>query len=305
MIIDVHCHLGDILHPGGGRIIWKKGLRSRPGPSLNGLSERLLHRDLGGLLSLMDRGFADHVTRVEQARNAAATLENLRAAMAAFGVVRAVCMPIPPHVTFDDLARVAAADSTIVPFTGVDFSYGKDPTESLAAHVARGARGLKLHPIIQQRPLDGREMMAAVEAFAPHGLPVLFHCGFSSYYLGRDKTRCQNPGLGRIEDARRLAAAFPGVDFIAGHAGLLEAEQAMDRLGPLVNVSVDISFQPPAMIRRLVRVFGPERVFFASDWPYGRHRPALRAVAAACRGDRRVERMILYENAARLLGIAE
>lgn len=304
MIIDVHCHLGDILRPGGGRLIWKTGIRQGRGLNLVRFSEGLLYRDPGGIGRLLDRLFADHVTRVEQARNAAATLENLRSAMNTFGVVRAACMPIPPHVTFDDLACAAAVEPAILPFTGADFGRSGDLPARLADHVARGARGLKLHPIIQRRPLDGPDMMAAVEAFAPSGRPVLFHCGISSYYLGKEKTRRQNSGLGHIEGARRLAAAFPGVDFIAGHAGLLEVGQVMDRLGPLANVSVDVSFQPPETIRRLIRVFGPERVLFASDWPYGRHRPALGAVAAACRGDRRLERRILFENAAERLGIA-
>ena len=301
MIIDIHCHLGDILYPGGGRLIWDTGVRKQRGPDLISFSERLLHRSMGGLDRVMDRLFMDLVTRAEQARNATATLENLRAAMAAAGITHSVCMPIPPHVTFDDLARAADADKAILPFTGVDFNHSSNMAAELSAHVACGARGLKLHPIIQQRPLDGPETMAAVAAFAPHGLPVLFHCGVSSYYLGEEKVRRQNPGLGRIEDARRLVASFPGVAFIAGHAGLLDVSRVMDLLAPLKNVSVDISFQPPPTIRQLIRTFGPRRVLFASDWPYGNHLPAIRAVERACRGDRRLERMIFFENAARLL----
>jgi predicted TIM-barrel fold metal-dependent hydrolase len=243
------------------------------------------------------------VTRAERKRNATATLENIRASMDANGVSHAACMPIPPYVTFDDLAQAAEVDDSIVPFTGVDFTCRTDVEVQLRRDVARGARGLKLHPIIQQRPLDGPEMMAAVEAFAPHGLPVLFHCGISSYYLGSEKTNCQRPELGRIEDARRLAAAFPGVTFIAGHAGLFEVKQTMHLLGPLENVAVDISFQSPATIRQLLKVFGPERVLYASDWPYGNHRPAIKAVKKACRGDIHVTAMLLAGNAARMLNI--
>ena len=304
MIIDVHCHLGDILYPGGGRLIWKTGIRQKRGLNLVCFSERLLHRDPGGIARLMDRLFTDHVTRVEQARNAAGTLENLRIAMEAVGVVRAAVMPILPHVTFDDLARAAAVDPAILPFTGINFSRTKDLTSELAHQVARGARGIKLHPILHRRPLDGPETMAAVEAFAPHGLPVLFHCGISSYYLGGEKKRRQNPALGRIDGAVRLAKAFPGVAFIAGHAGLLEVHRVMALMAPLKNVSVDISFQPPAIIQRLIRSFGPERVLFASDWPYGNHRPALAAVEKACGKDLAVKRMILWENAAQLLNLS-
>ena len=40
---------------------------------------------------------------------------------------------------------------------------------------------------------------------------------------------------------------------------------------------------------------------FASDWPYGNHLPAVRAVTKACRGDQGLSYMICAENAARLL----
>jgi len=303
MIIDIHCHLGDILYPDGGRLIWKKEVRKARGLDIISISEANLHNSMGGTLALINKFMSGLVTRAERNRNATATIENIRVSMASAGVGRAACMPIPPYVTFDDLARAAQADEAILPFTGVDFTAGNDVDGQLAADVSRGARGLKLHPIIQQRPLDGSEVMAAVEAFAPHGLPVLFHCGISSYYLGAEKTRCQNAELGRIEGARRLAAAFPGVAFIAGHAGLFQVKDVMNLLGPLKNVSVDISFQSPTTIRKLLNVFGPERVLYASDWPYGNHLPPIKAVTKACRGDEDVVRMIFAENAARLLNL--
>lgn len=301
MIIDIHCHLGDILYPGGGRLIWEKGVRKTRGLDIISISEACLHHSMGGTLALVDKVLSGLVTRAERRRNATATLENLRTSMNAAGVTRAACMPIPPYVTFDDLARAAEVDDAILPFTGVDFTGSTDVAGQLNADVARGARGLKLHPIIQQCPLDGPETMAAVEAFAPHGLPVLFHCGIFSYYRDAEKMSRQKPELGRIEDARSLAAAFPGVAFIAGHAGLFKVKDVMNLLGPLSNVSVDISFQAPATIRKLLGVFGPERVLYASDWPYGNHLPPLKAVNKACRGDDRLARLIFADNAARLL----
>ena len=301
MIIDVHCHLGDILYPDGGRLIWEKGVRKAGGFDIISISEHNLHHSMGGSLALVNYFLSGLVTRAEQKRNAAATLENMRASMTAAGIAYAACMPIPPYVTFDDLARAAEADGAILPFTGVDFDGDADLESQLKADVARGARGLKLHPILQQRPLDGPQMMAAVEAFAPLGRPVLFHCGISSYYRGIEKTQRQTPALGNIAGARRLVEAFPGVTFIAGHAGLFQVQAVMDLLGPLPNVAVDISFQSPASIRKLLRVFGPERVLYASDWPYGNHLPAKKSVTKACRGDQRLAHMIFAENAARLL----
>jgi predicted TIM-barrel fold metal-dependent hydrolase len=75
-------------------------------------------------------------------------------------------------------------------------------------------------------------------------------------------------------------------------------------LGACKNVWVETSMQSVAMVRRLIATFGPERVLFGSDWPFGNRAPALAIVKAACRGDRGLERRILFENAAELLGIS-
>jgi len=67
------------------------------------------------------------------------------------------------------------------------------------------------------------------------------------------------------------------------------------------NVSVDISFQSPEKIRDLLNSFGPGRVMYGSDWPWGGRKTPVKTVKIACRGDRALERKILYENAAGLL----
>jgi predicted TIM-barrel fold metal-dependent hydrolase len=58
-------------------------------------------------------------------------------------------------------------------------------------------------------------------------------------------------------------------------------------------------------VRQLIDAFGPERVLFASDWPYGNRAPALAIVREACRGDHALERRILFSNAAELLRIED
>jgi predicted TIM-barrel fold metal-dependent hydrolase len=299
-IIDAHGHLGDILHPGGGRLIDQRGVTKEAVFDPTTLSEQRLHRDPLRLGKLGYRLFARAITRAERARNATATLENLRRSLDDAGIRRAVCLPVPPHVTFADLEAAAAKDPGVVPFTGVDYTTDADPSAALAKDVRSGARGLKLHPIIQRVPLTNPVTLAAVEAFAPHGLPVLFHCGVSSYYLGAERGR-EAPRYGAIHYAEHLVRAFPGVRFIAGHAGLYQVGKLIQRLGGLPNVWVDTSFQSVARVRQLIEVFGPGRVLFASDWPYGNRRPALEIARLACGGDAGLERRILFENAAELM----
>ena len=302
-IIDAHGHLGDILYPGGGHLIDEMGVTKEPVLDLLDHAEKRLHRDPLGAARIGYRLFGRWITRGERARNATATLENFRSSLDEAEISHAVCLPIPPNVTFADLERAARREPRIVPFSGVDYAADGDPGSTLAADVAAGARGLKLHPIIQKVPLTSEKTWAAVEAFAVHDLPVLFHCGVSSYYLGAERSK-QEPRYGAIRYAAELVRNFPNVSFIAGHSGLYEVGDVLGLMGGLPNVWVDTSFQSVVRVRELLETFGPERVLFASDWPYGNRPPALAIAREACRGDRGVARRILFENAAALLGIS-
>ncbi len=299
--IDVHCHLGDILFRGGGALIHLKGVRKRPAFDPLAVSEAFSYR-WGLPERVFTRLFPSATVTAQFARNAVGTHENLRRAMEKAGVSRSVCMPVPPCVTGEDLLRVSERDPAVIAFTGVDFTRDQDLAAFLASDVSRGARGLKLHPILQGVSLDSVRTFDAVDAFAPHGLPVLFHCGMSTYYHRADNDR-EVPGYGAIRHAVRLVGEFPEVNFIAGHAGLDEVREVIEELAEFPNVWVDTSFQSPRVIRELVRVFGPERVLFASDWPWGSMVAARRAVRAACRGDRGLEQRICCVNAASLLDI--
>ena len=302
-IIDAHSHLGDILYPDGGQLIGKKGVTKQPVFDPATIGERALFRDPVGLGKVVYRLFGRWVTQGERARNFTATLENFKRSMEETGITYSLCLPIPPHVSFADIAPVAETYQGLVPFTGVDYTTNDDPVPRLAADVGAGARGLKLHPIIQNVPLTSARTRAAVEAFGVHDLPVLFHCGISSYYLGKERTK-QQPRYGEIRYAAELVRDFPAVSFIAGHAGLFEVWDVMRMLGDFGNVWVDTSFQSVAVVRELIATFGPERVLFGSDWPYGNRAPALAIVKAACRGDRGLERRIFFENAAELLDMS-
>ncbi len=298
MIIDSHGHLGNILYPGGGELIFRKGVKKRFVIDIASLSEWRLHAEmpdflLSPLMGLLARG--------EQARNETATLENLRKSMDQAGVDRMVCLPVPPNVTFEDLRQAAELDEGVIPFTGVDFTRADDVQAALDADVAVGARGLKLHPILQKQPLNSKRTFEVVEAFAPHGLPVLFHAGEFSYYLGEEKNRNEEPSNGAIHFGRDLVAAFPKVAFIAGHAGMFQVDDVMAMLGGFSNVYVDLTFQNPGKVRQLIDVFGPERVLYGSDWPWGNHMPAIKIVRKACKGDKTLENLIFHENATRLL----
>ncbi len=301
-IIDMHTHLGNILYPGGGELIEKKGQKKAIKFDIITISEKMLHFDLGD--KRMEKVlFGKFITRAERARNLTATRENMRRSMDENGVVASAVMPIPPNVNFSDLAEAAEKDNGILPFTGIDFSQSSDAIDSqLAADVKAGARGLKLHPVIQKEKLTSVKTFSAIESFMHYRLPVLCHCGTSSYYPS-DEHYMEEPSYGEIFYIRNLARAFPGVGFIIGHSGLYQVEDALNLLHPYHNIFMEISFQSPKMIRRLIRVFGPDRILYGTDWPWGDRLTAVKCVRRACGNDRQLARRILYENAAELLCI--
>jgi len=299
-IIDMHIHLGNILYPGGGELIEKKGVCKDIKFDIITLSEKMLHFDLGDK-SLENKLFGKWITLAERARNLTATRENMRRSMDATGVVANAVMPIPPYVNFSDLAGAAEKDTGILPFTGIDFSQSPDVIASrLAADVAAGAKGLKLHPIIQKEKLTSIKTFSAMEAFIQYGLPVLCHCGTSSYYP-KNEHYMEEPSYGEIFYLRDLARAFPGVRFIVGHAGLYEVKDVLNLLHPYKNVFIEISFQSPKTIRSLIKTFGPEKILYGTDWPWGDRLTAVKCVRHACGTDKALAKRIFYENAAELL----
>ena len=304
MIIDIHTHLGDILYPEGGGLIHQKNVKKKIFFDIISQSEILCHRGMAPLVyEWVIEKFFSLATRAERARNLTATLENLRGAMDQVGATKCACMPIPPNVTFADLEDAAAVDEGIIPFTGADYGQYADPDTVFQKDVTAGAKGLKLHPIIQKTALNSKNTFQVVEAFSVHNLPILFHCGISSYYLGAEKREKEVSAFGAIGDALDLVKAFPRVKFIAGHAGLLQYREVMDLLADCKNVSVDTSFQTPAHVRALIAAFGPERVLYASDWPFGNMAPAVKIVKKACRKDKSLENLLFHENAASLMNL--
>ncbi len=300
-IIDAHTHIGDLLIEGGGELIWKKGVTKPMILDLITLWGRVGYRNFG-LGNLLYRLCLSQIVTAEQVRSRTGTLENLRTSMDGLGITHSACMPIHPYVVFDDVAKAASQDPGVIPFTTVDVAAGGDFEALLKADMANGAKGLKLHGIIQKVPLDDPRTHKAVEAAGKAGLAVLFHCGISNYYKGEEKDK-NIPEHGVVDHAVRLVREHPDVRFVVGHAGMYEVDEVMEKLAAFKKVHVDTSLQSPCNITKLIRTLGPERVLYGSDWPFGDAGAALACARAACKGDEPLLRKVLYENGARVYGI--
>ncbi len=300
MIVDIHCHLGDILYPNGGQRILTALPMAHPFDP-----DALRRLTLYGFHGLDRVLYAKPqvqwaMTRAERERNFTGTLGNLSAALHRHGIDYAAAMPLAPNVTFADLLPAAGANPRVLPFGSIDFT-APDPAGQARQQMAAGARGLKLHPILQRVDPESAVVVEALAAL-PAGTVVMVHTGTSNYYPPAEQ-HLQAAGYGRVEGIARIAQAFPQLCFVAAHGGLRQFADVLTLLAPLPNAYVDTSFVSPAGIRTLVEFFGPERVLFASDWPWGFHRTSLAAVRRACTS--RTRELVLGGNACRLLGLEE
>ena len=315
-ILDIHSHIGNLLERDGGDLIWKTGVKDRnlwdTGINFGNLLDAgtyaglMKYRSNGGKLPKVIDWWKTYSGRQ---RNFSATKENLDRSLYSiennkeFGPCEIItcCLPIAPNVTFEDINNIE--DDRIIAFTSVDFTdiYGFE--KKLKKHIGMGAKGLKLHPIIQQESLVSDKTREVVQEFGKYGLPVLPHIGITGYFLGKDKANKENPEYGNVDDMKELVLSNKEVPFIVGHAGILQVGEVIEKLSGLENVFLDVSFQSPESIVKLLNKFGTDRIMYASDWPYGDRTISVKIMKEACGGDKSLEGKVFYENAAKLIGL--
>lgn len=229
------------------------------------------------------------------------TAPNLLAEMAELGITRSVLLPIDFPLLSWNAARyleVAAREPRLLGFGSVH-PYARSVAARLAEQRAQGARGVKVHPAVQLVAPDDPRAVTLYRLCGDHGLPVLWHCGPVGIepLLGRR--------LSQVKHYWGAIHGCPGTTFILGHSGALQFELALELAQRYPNVWLEVSSQSLANVRRIVAEAPPERVLFGSDWPFYHQSLALAKVLLATEHDRAARRRILWENAARLLGLAE
>jgi len=199
----------------------------------------------------------------------------------------------------------AAADPVLIPFVGLDPSVMTpgELRDELEACVDAGARGVKLHPIVQRLAPGTAALWPVYELCQELGLPVLFHSGF----LGRSEWNT----LARPAAFASVLEAFPHLRVILAHLGRGYFDEAVELASRFPQVTFDTCAAITAAdvpwrlgdedAVRLLRRLGIERVCFGSDYPW--FDPAADAARlATLPGLTPAERAaILADNALRLL----
>lgn len=316
--LDIHTHLGDILY--GQSIIHKQHQELKQTYYEGYLQERENHF-LRESFHYPEDNFdmepwkkehprpeneasADELLGVEEAftrRNFSASLLEMQKSMERNQITRCAVMAVLPHVSFEDLAAAAALDQRILPFTSIDFSLKQRAGEKLLKDVGLGARGLKIHPVIQKVRLDDSCISDALDRWAQTGLPVLPHLGVAQYYPP-DQADCNCPENGEIGPFLELVRKYPDINFIAGHGGNEQWKQLLDCCADLKNVYIDTSMASTHSIRAFLKEWGAERMLFASDWPWLRQEVAVALIEQEVTSEKDKEK-IYMKNACKLLNL--
>jgi hypothetical protein len=233
------------------------------------------------------------------------TIPNLIDEMDASCVAQAMILPIAFGLPFGDdlterfMSAIERADvgDRLLPGASV---HASDPhaVEKLRRYAGAGARIVKLHPAGARFFPDADEMFPIYRACGELGLPVIFHGGRAGI---EPEYAHQFTLIRHYEGALR---AFPEVQFVLGHAGARDVEDAIALAARYPNVWLGIHGQGVTMLSRLIEEIGPDRLLFGSDWPFYHLAATLAKVLLVTEGRPDIRHALLRGNAARLLDLS-
>jgi predicted TIM-barrel fold metal-dependent hydrolase len=232
------------------------------------------------------------------------TIPNLLAEMEASRVGQAVLHPITFGLPFgDDLterwrAAVATAGAEDQLILGASVHPRDDAKlEKLRREAARGARIIKLHPAMQRFYPDAPEAMEIYAECGRLGVAVFFHAGRA----GIEPERMHPYTM--MRNYEPMLERFPEVDFVFGHGGARDVDDAVALAARYPNVWMDVHGQGVTVLSEMIDRLGGERLLYGTDWPFYHLAATLAKVLIVTEGRPELRDAILRGNAERLLGL--
>lgn len=227
------------------------------------------------------------------------TVPNLAREMRDLGIVASVLLPIDFPALSDNARtwlRAIRGRRDFVGFGSVH-PYTTNVEAKLDEQVALGARGVKVHPAVQNVRPDARRAKRLYRLCGAKGLIVLFHCGPVDIEtrLGRY--------LSQVRFYEEAVAECPETTFVLGHSGALQMPEALALAKRYPNVWLELASQSLSGVRRLLEEAPEDRLLFGTDWPFYPQAMGLAKVFLATEGKDRLRAKVLHENAERLLGL--
>jgi uncharacterized protein len=166
------------------------------------------------------------------------------------------------RVPNDRVLRWAAeSDGRLFPYCRLDPAEG--PVAEAERCLARGARGIKLHPRAQAFGFGNHAAESIWKVADEAKVPILIHAG---------------RGMPRMDPLAELALRYPNVVLVLAHAAIADQGMFASRLRDHPSTFYDTStFSVFDLLELFARV-PVERIVFASDVPYGRTNGALHTI---------------------------
>jgi len=214
-----------------------------------------------------------------------------------------------PRIPNEYVVEGASRHSDVlIPFASIDPRRGAEGVAEARRLLSDGiVKGFKFHPNLQEFEPNDELAYPLYEVIAEHGSIALFHTGHSGIGAGLPggggiRLRYGNPML--VDD---VAVDFPEMRIILAHPSFPWQDEALSVALHKPQVSIDLSgWTPKRFPPQLVAfVAGALRrqMLFGSDFPLiepDRWIDDFRSLDVV---DDEVERLVLKENAARLLGL--
>lgn len=297
-IIDFHGHLGDIFL--GKNVSFKTNL-----PKPQSFHDHFYENGQSGFTFNVAGKSAEALqTRIQQGqrRTQHGTLENILADLSEAEAAYMVLLPVFPQTSFEEYRAACFLDKRLLTFTSADYALNEEEMlAKLRQDIVLGAKGLKVHAILQNVPLNDERTCKAVEVFGEAGLPIYVHVGESYYYTLEQKNYHCPAEYGRLESFLELVERYPNYDFIAAHCANRYAEELANGVKERKHIYTDTTFCSAERIAKSVELLGAEQILFGTDYPFTTLGDSLPVVYQALGSDAKVLDCVLYQNAARLL----
>ena len=185
-------------------------------------------------------------------------------------------------------------DFTPVGFAGIhqDFPEIGKEAERIASI---GLKGIKIHPDIQRVNIDDKRLMALYEAIEGK-MPLYLH-------MGDDREDFQFSSTDKLV---KIKKRFPNLEVVAAHLG---GYTAWDKIGLLTDfdkiwfdVSSSLWVIDSTYAKQIIEELGTKRVKYGTDYPVAYANEELDRFMKV-ELDEEVRKDILYNNAARFLGL--
>lgn len=295
-IIDSHAHIGDIFHE-NKNITFKTNIKKGDYDDPFIACERS-----GYTIPLIPKKVEDLIN-AGQYRSWEWTLENLTKELDEHPEVQGIVMlPIWPNQTFEEYWAASKLEPRIIPFTTCVLDMPQyEMTKKLKKDIDNGAKGLKLHPTIQNLALDDPKTEAAVTVFRDADLPVLTHCGANPYYTDDNPwSKKTNPAYSDFAEVVKFCHRWKDTKIIVAHC-CSAVELLYEQVKELPNVYTDTSMCSAEKMREGVKLLGEDKILFGTDVPFGSFHYSIAELDKAFPDQPEIYDRVAYANIAALM----